>query len=46
MSPLAILPKNVMGVEVWDSIGENFGFIVDSYGFDVDIEDVIATRDW
>jgi len=29
-----------------ESIGENFDNIVKAYGFDVDIEDVIATRDW
>jgi Family of unknown function (DUF5713) len=29
-----------------DVIGDNFAFIVQSYGFNVDIEDVIATRDW
>jgi len=27
-------------------IGEDFDFIVKSYGFEVNIEDVIATRDW
>ncbi len=27
-------------------IGENFDFIVKAYGFNVDIEEVIAPRDW
>ena len=29
-----------------EAIAEEFGVIVSSYGFDVDIEEVIATRDW
>lgn len=29
-----------------DVIGTNFDFIVKSYGFDVDSEEVIASRDW
>ena len=32
--------------EAREVIGENFDFIVKAYGFNVDIEDVIATRDW
>lgn len=29
-----------------EAIAANFDFIVKSYGFDVDIEEAIATRDW
>lgn len=29
-----------------ENIGGDFDVIVKAYGFDVDIEDVIATRDW
>ncbi|MCP3924412.1 MAG: hypothetical protein GY714_17695 [Desulfobacterales bacterium] len=29
-----------------DCIGMDFDFIVKSYGFDLDIEEVIAPRDW
>jgi hypothetical protein len=30
-----------------EAIAEDFGFIADSYGYtDVDIEELIATRDW
>jgi Family of unknown function (DUF5713) len=29
-----------------EAIGADFEFIVKAYGFEVDIEDVIATRDW
>jgi hypothetical protein len=29
-----------------EAIAEDFGFILESYGFDVDLEDAIATRDW
>lgn len=29
-----------------EAIAEDFGYIVEAYGFDVDIEDVIAPRDW
>jgi hypothetical protein len=29
-----------------DAIGGDFAFIVNAYGFDIDVEDVIATRDW
>jgi len=29
-----------------EALGANFDYIVKAYGFDVDIEDVIATRDW
>ena len=29
-----------------EAIGEDFDFIVKAYGFDVDIEEVIAPRDW
>jgi Family of unknown function (DUF5713) len=29
-----------------EAIGADFEFIVKSYGFEVDTEDVIATRDW
>jgi hypothetical protein len=32
--------------EAREVIGENFDVIVKAYGFNVDIEDVIATRDW
>jgi hypothetical protein len=28
------------------AIGSDFAFIVKTYGFDIDVEDVIATRDW
>jgi Family of unknown function (DUF5713) len=29
-----------------EAIGGDFDFIVKAYGFDIDVEDVIATRDW
>ncbi len=29
-----------------EALGEDFAFIVEAYGFEVDIEDVIAPRDW
>lgn len=29
-----------------EAIAADFDLIVDAYGFDLDIEDVIATRDW
>lgn len=29
-----------------EAIGADFEFIVKAYGFDIDLEDVIATRDW
>lgn len=29
-----------------DCIAEEFGFIAETYGFDADIEELIATRDW
>jgi hypothetical protein len=29
-----------------DCIGTDFDFIAQSYGFDADIEELIATRDW
>jgi hypothetical protein len=29
-----------------ESIGENFDYIVKAYGFDLDIEEVIAPREW
>lgn len=29
-----------------ESIAEDFEFIANSYGFDADIEELIATRDW
>lgn len=29
-----------------EAFGEDFGFIVEAYGFEVDIEEVIAPRDW
>ncbi len=29
-----------------DCIGMDFDFIVRTYGFDIDVEEVIATRDW
>ena len=29
-----------------EALGADFDFIAKSYGFEVDVEDVIATRDW
>jgi len=29
-----------------EAIGSDFAYIVKAYGFDIDVEDVIATRDW
>ena len=29
-----------------DCIGEDMAFIAQSYGFDADVEELIATRDW
>ena len=29
-----------------ECIAEDFGFIASTYGFDADIEEMIATRDW
>jgi Family of unknown function (DUF5713) len=29
-----------------EAIGGDFAFIVKAYGFDIDVEEVIATRDW
>jgi len=29
-----------------EALGENFDYIVKAYGFNIDIESVIATRDW
>jgi len=29
-----------------EAIGSDFAFIVKAYGFNIDVEDVIATRDW
>lgn len=29
-----------------DAIGTDFAFIVEAYGFDIDGEEIIATRDW
>ncbi|WP_395734562.1 DUF5713 family protein, partial [Prosthecobacter sp.] len=29
-----------------EAIGEDFDFIAKAYGFNTDVEDLIATRDW
>lgn len=29
-----------------DAIGGDFAFIAEAYGFDADVEELIATRDW